>query len=77
MFFTIRQTHALFRTFVARPAFHQNHMHFQSLVSAASEIPQDDWYLASEDPKLWKDYKAVGFDISGEFDCLAKNDCSD
>jgi hypothetical protein len=77
MFFTIRQTCALFQSFVTCPTRRKIHMSFQSLLAQAApiEFPGNDDYLASDDPKLWKDYTAVGFDISGEFLCLTKNDC--
>ena len=77
MFHTIRQANALLNSFVACPTLRQNHMHFQSLDSVPIQFPQEQDYLATEDPKLWRDYTAVGFDISGEFLCSVKNDCWD
>ena len=76
MFSTIRQTRALFQSFISWPTLHQNNMLIQSFVATPIEFPDDD-YLASDDSKLWEDYRAVGFDISGQLECKAKNDCSD
>ena len=76
MFSTIQQTRALVQSFISWPTLHQNNMLNQSFVSALIEFSHDD-YLASDDTKLWEDYRAVGFDISGQLECKAKNDCSD
>jgi hypothetical protein len=73
MFSTIRQTCALFQSFVTYPKLCTTHMPLQSLLDW-KDSGNDD-YIATDDPKLWKDYTAVGFDISGEFLCAAKNDC--
>ncbi len=69
MFSAIRKARALFPSYTAH--------HTQSLASNADDLPLDERTVIDEDPDLWKDYSAVGFNIRGDLQCSTKNDCWD